>query len=96
MLYSMLILFVTLSRARTRFGLIWDSFVVEFSVFEALLVNSVCMLAFESLLGIFWINFVVQNDALGFIVDHIGLTSVLIWTPKVDKIVNNCTKVQIK
>ena len=54
------------------------------------------MLDFECLLGVFWVIFGAQNGALGLIVDHVGLTSVLIWTPKVDKIVKNCRKVSIE
>ena len=51
------------------------------------------MLVFESFLSVFWAIFGAQNGALGLIVDHVGLTSVLIWTPKIDKIVNKCRKV---
>ena len=86
----MLILFVKFNGIGTRFALIWDSFVVKFGVFEALLVNSAWMLAFESLLGVFWTTFGAQNGALGLFVDHIGLTSVAIWSIKVDKITEKC------
>ena len=51
------------------------------------------MLVLESFLSVFWVIFGAQNGALGLIVDHVGLTSVLIWTPKIDKIVQKCRKV---
>ena len=44
------------------------------------------MLAFESLSGVFWTTFGAQNGALGLIVEHVRVTSVLIWTLKVDRI----------
>ena len=50
------------------------------------------MLVFESFLSVFWAIFGGQNGALGLIVDHIGLISVLIWTPKLVKIVKNAEK----
>ena len=50
------------------------------------------MLVFESFLNVFWAIFGVQNGALGLIVDHDGLTSVLIWTPKIDEIVKTMQK----
>ena len=50
------------------------------------------MLDFECLLDVFWVIFGAQSAALGLIVDHVGLTLVLIWTPKVDKIVEKCRK----
>ena len=83
----MLILFVTLIQVRITFGLIWDTFVVEFGVFRPLLVNLVRMLAFRSLQDVFWIIFGAPNGASGILVDGIRLASILIWTPKVDKIV---------
>ena len=92
----MLVLFVKLNRIWIIFALIWDSFVVEFGVFEALLVNSVWMLAFESLSGVFWTTFGGQNGALGLIVGHVGATSVLIWAPKVGKIGKKCRKVSME
>ena len=92
----MLILFVKFNGIGTRFALIWDSFVVKFGVFEALLVNSARMLAFESLLGVFWTTFGAQNGALGLVVDHIWLTLVPIWSLKVDKIVKKYRKVSIE
>ena len=51
------------------------------------------MLVFESFFNVFWAIFGAQNCAFGLIVDHVGLISVLIWTPKIDKIVNKCVKV---
>ena len=51
------------------------------------------MLVLESFLSIFWVIFGAQNGALGLIVDHVGLTSVLIWTLKIDNIVQKCRKV---
>ena len=50
------------------------------------------MLVFEFFLSVFWAIFGGPNGALGLIVDHVGLTSVLIWTPKIDKIVKKCRK----
>ena len=46
------------------------------------------MKAFESFLCIFWVIFGAQNGAPGFLVDHFGLSSVLIGIPEVDKMVN--------
>ena len=51
------------------------------------------MLVFESFLNVFWAIFGAQNGALGLIVDHVGLNSVFISTPKIDKIVKKCRKV---
>ena len=51
------------------------------------------MLVLESFLSVFWVIFGAQNGALGLIVGHVGLTSVLIWTPKIDNIVQKCRKV---
>ena len=51
------------------------------------------MLVFESLLSVFCTIFGAQNCVLGLIVDHVGLTSVLIWTPTIGKIVKKCRKV---
>ena len=50
------------------------------------------MLAFESLSGVFWTTFGAQNGALELILEHIGLISMLICTPKVDQIDKNAEK----
>ena len=92
----MLIVFVTLTRIRTRFCLISSSFVIKFGLFETLSVTSAWMKAFESLLGVLWAIVGARNGALGLLVDHFGLSSALIWIPKVDKMFNNCTKVSMK
>ena len=54
------------------------------------------MLAFEFLSGVFWTTFGAQNGALGLIVGHVGVTSVLIWAPKVDEIGKKCRKVSME
>ena len=54
------------------------------------------MLAFESLLGVFWTTFGAQKCALGLVVDHIEVTSVSMWSLKVDTIAKNYRKVSIE
>ena len=54
------------------------------------------MLVFDSFLSVFCAIFGAQNGALGLIVDHVGLTSVLLWTPKIDKIVKKYRKVSME